>query len=154
MERKNILVELDKVKRLVENKINKVGSFSPFMITFSFTTGGHIIQLPRWHDESEKAEILTELIEVATNNLPYAFIFASPTTRLQYQTQEDYDNNRDEKAERIPSIIIVGKTYEKSYHLHIDYEIADNKFVFSEHLDDVTNDNEPYWLDKIFQKVN
>ena len=153
MERKDILVELDKVKNLVKNKIERESGFLSFVISYSLTNKNRIAHLDKWSDEEGKEYILTQMIDWLKEQSPYAFIFTSFTLKRQFANKEDYKNNIN--YTETPGVLIIGKTPDKSYHLSLEYGNENGKLIFlKEHLVDVTNDSSPSFLDTIFQGVN
>ena len=153
MERKDILVELDKVKNLVKNKMERQGEFLSFVISYSLTNKNRIAHLDKWTDEEGKADILTQMTDWLKEQKIYAFIFVSPTLKRQFANKEDYE--KDINYIEIPSILITGRTPDKSYNLSLEYGNENGKLIFlKEHLVDVTNASSPSFLDTIFQGVN
>jgi len=151
-EKKDVFVEMHKVANLTKGKLQKDGTFPPFVISYSLTNGNGLINLPKWETKEEREGVLTDLVAHLKQQQLYGFIMASLVTRYKYKTPEDYE--KDVNAEKVPGILVVAKTPEKSFHISIEYESVDGKYIFKDELIDVTNDNDECFLDEVFKGMN
>jgi hypothetical protein len=147
-EKKDITAELRKVANLFKTKVEKEGTCPPSVFSYSLETGNNFVQLPEWDSTEERNGILTNMVDWLKEQHSYGFIFASPATRYKYNTPEDFKN--DVNAIKVPEIILVAKTPEKTINMAIEYEIHDGKFTFKDELADVTNDESRSFLDQVY----
>ena len=153
MGEKDILVELDKVRNLVKNKIEREGGFLSFVISYSLTNKNRIAHLDKWSDEEGKEYILTQMIDWLKEQSPYAFIFTSFTLKRKFANKEDYE--KDINYIEIPTVLITGRTPDKNYNISLEYKNENGKpIITKETLVDVTNNGNQSFLDEVFKGLN
>lgn len=148
----DIKKELNNIAKMVENKMMKdKKGFPPFGISYT-SQGNFMAQASLWETPEEKERELTAIVDFIKGQHPQGFIFGSLTSQKKFKTKEDYDN--DMNYEAVPSILLIGRTPERSYNLSINYQEKDGQYVFEEHLIETTNENGVNFLTRIFDGIN
>jgi hypothetical protein len=151
MERKDIFVELEKVKSMVEKKLQKDGCFPAFAIAYT-AESNRMLQLDGWETDEERAEQITKAVDWLKSKQPYMIAFGSLSTRRKYKTQEDYQN--DTNYEMVDGIVILAQTPDKRYNYFIEYTTENGKYLFKEELVNMTNEADESFLDDVYKGIN
>ncbi len=152
LEKKDLTIELEKVKNMVKDKINKENGFPPFIISYSIANGNRMVQVDRWETEGERYNNFKKVVNWAKSEQPYGVIFGSLNIRQSYKTQEDFDARVN--GEEHHEALLFLKTPDKSLCVCIEFTGEEGKYAFIEEVMDTNSREDRSLLDEIFMGVN
>lgn len=132
MEQKKLMDALSDVSVMVKKKLERVGGFCAFVITYSM--GGNYL-----------AEI-----EPGTTVLETKIAFARTVIWLKIQSPYLFvlGINKSRGA------LIIAKTSDTTYHLNIDYTVQDGQYVFTENITNEICSKYNNYFHEVYRKSN
>ena len=152
LEKKDLTIELEKVKNMVKDKINKENGFPPFIISYSVANGNRMVQVDRWETDEERYENFKKVVNWAKSEQPYGIIFGSLNIRQSYKTQEDFDARVN--GEEHHEALLFLKTPDQTFRVCIEFTGEEGKYTFIEESEDASNCEKRTLLDEVFTSVN
>lgn len=152
MDRKDIHVEMEKIKNMVMQKIEiGDGSFCAFVISYSDKVS-YFAEIVTGITEKERDSSYGQMIDWLKGQDPYMFIFGIQTVERRYKTKGDMEKH--ENYEEIDSALIIGKTQTSTDHIVLEYEAVNGQYFFQEHDIKSTKNECSKYLDRVFNLVN
>jgi hypothetical protein len=125
MERKDLAVEMDKIKTICKKKIEKCGSFGAFIVSYAAYNEWVSFTGP-WDNETEKETDFWEEVKAVKLRSPYMVIYGFLGKGYNGQVIDP----------GIDCIYLLGKQNEKTICVTITYTKEGNKYNFVEKIGD------------------